>query len=117
MLLSLTARCGLLLWCPHLAAQEPPYTDRDRRLGFRLDLMYGQATEILQGSLRNETRPQVFRPLCQAYGTYVVPAGSEGNYTKDQPNDTRSYWFNFLPVHHTGVRTRYQLNRPLAVQY
>lgn len=91
-------------------------------MGGRLDLMYGQATETLQGSPANEPRPHVFRHVFQAYGTYVAPAGKgltvdfgkwasglgiENNYTKDQFNYSRSYWFNFLPFYHMGFRASY----------
>src|ERR1019366_4072133 len=83
-----------------------------KRFGLRLDLQYGQATATLQGNASNEPRPDVYRAIFQAYGTYVVPIGTgltvdfgkwasslglEGNYTKDQMNYSRSYWFNFLP--------------------
>ena len=43
------------------------------RFGGRIDLQYGQATETLQGSASNEQRPQVYRNLYQAYGSYLAP--------------------------------------------
>ncbi len=79
--------------------ERAPNIEAGRRYGIRLDLQYGQATETLQGSATNEPRPQVYRPIFQAYGTYVVPVGSgftvdfgkwasplgfENNYTKDK---------------------------------
>jgi len=82
---------------------------QNRPFGFRLDLMYGQATETLQGSPVNEPRPQVYRNIAQAYGDYIVPLGNgltiqfgkwfsslgeEGNYTKDQLNYSRGYFYN-----------------------
>lgn len=103
-----------------------------RRWGYRLDLMYGQATETLQGSPLNEPRPQVYRPVFQAYGTYVVPVGKgltvdfgkwasalgpEGNYTKDQINYSRSYFFGFLPFYHMGFRSSYALHERVSVAY
>jgi hypothetical protein len=103
-----------------------------RRWGYRLDLMAGQATETLQGSPLNETRPQVYRHLFQAYGTYVLPVGKgltvdfgkwasalgpEGNYTKDQINYSRSYFFNFLPFYHMGFRSTYAVNPKMNVSY
>lgn len=103
-----------------------------RRYGFRLDLQYGQATETLQGNPANEPRPDIYRNIFQAFGTYVVPLGSgltvdfgkwasslgiEGNYTKDQMNYTRSYWFAYLPFYHAGVRTNYKINDKIAVNY
>jgi hypothetical protein len=64
---------------------------------------------MLQGGAQNEPRPQVYRNVFQAYGTYVAPLGKgltidfgkwasalgpESNYTKDQINYSRSYFFN-----------------------
>ena len=103
-----------------------------RRLGLRLDLMFGQNTETLQGSTVNELRPQVYRNIFQAYGTYVLPVGSgltvdfgkfasslgyEYIYVKDQINYSRAYCFNFLPFYHMGFRTTYKFNDKLSAQY
>jgi hypothetical protein len=103
-----------------------------RRFGARLDLQYGQATETLQGSLANEPRPWVYRNIFQAYGTYVFPVGSgltvdfgkwassmglENNYSKDQANYSRSYWFNYLPFYHMGVHANYRFNEAVAANY
>ncbi len=103
-----------------------------RRYGVRIDLQFGQATETLQGNPAVEPRPDIYRNIFQAFGTYIVPAGSginldigkwasslgvEGNYTKDQWNYTRSYFFYFLPFYHAGVRAHYQLNDKLGVNY
>jgi hypothetical protein len=112
--------------------ERAPDLDAGRRFGARLDLQYGQATETLQGSLANEPRPWVYRNLFQAYGTYVAPVGSgltidfgkwasalgyENNYTKDQVNYSRSYWFNFLPFYHMGARVNYKVNDAAALSY
>ncbi len=103
-----------------------------RRFGGRLDLMFGQATELLQGSPLSEPRPSAFRNIWQAYGTYAAPLGkgltvdagkwastlgAEGNYTKDQINYSRSYWFIFLPFYHEGVRAAYPLGKGWSAQY
>jgi hypothetical protein len=95
----------------------------------RIDLQYGQATSTLQGSPTNELRPEVYRDIFQAYGTYVFPLGEgltvdfgkwasslgiEGNYTKDQLNYSRSFWFDYLPFYHMGVRAKYAVNDQLA---
>jgi len=103
-----------------------------RRFGARVDLQYGQATETLQGSLSNEPRPWVYRNIFQAYGTYVVPLGSgltvdfgkwassiglESNYTKDQANYSRSYWFDYLPFYHMGARVSYRFNDVFTASY
>jgi hypothetical protein len=103
-----------------------------RRFGLRLDLMYGQATETLQGGAQNELRPQVFRPVFQAYGTFLAPVGSgltvdfgkfagalgyEANYTKDQFTYSRAYFFNFLPFYHAGFRTSYVFNDRVSLTH
>ncbi|WP_158792279.1 outer membrane beta-barrel protein [Granulicella sp. L60] len=109
-----------------------PDVAEGRRYGVRLDLQFGQATETLQGNPANETRPEIYRNIFQAYGTYVVPVGKgltvdvgkwasslgiEGNYTKDQANYSRSFFFNYLPFYHEGVRASYKVNDRLAVNY
>ncbi|MGZ4875252.1 MAG: outer membrane beta-barrel protein [Candidatus Angelobacter sp.] len=116
----------------NMVIERAPDLDAKRRYGVRLDFQYGQATETLQGSAVNELRPQVYRPLFQAYGTYVFPAGSgltvdfgkwasalgfENNYSKDQINYSRSYFFNFLPFYHMGFRAGYNLNSKVNVTY
>jgi hypothetical protein len=103
-----------------------------RRYGVRLDLQFGQATETLQGNPANEPRPEIYRNIFQAYGTYVIPLGKgltvdfgkwasslgmEGNYTKDQGNYSRSFYFNYLPFYHEGLRMSYKVNDRLAVNY
>ncbi|HEY6448216.1 MAG TPA: outer membrane beta-barrel protein [Acidobacteriaceae bacterium] len=109
-----------------------PDLDAHRRYGFRVDLQFGQATETLQGNPANEPRPEIYRDIFQAYGTYVVPAGHginidfgkwasslgiEGNYAKDQMNYTRSYYFYFLPFYHAGVRASYKINNKWTANY
>ena len=37
----------------------------------RVDLQFGQATETVQGGAANEPRPDVYRHIWQAYGTYL----------------------------------------------
>jgi Putative beta-barrel porin-2, OmpL-like. bbp2 len=112
--------------------ERAPDVDAGRRYGARLDLQFGQATATLQGNPINEPRPDIYRNIFQAYGTYVVPLGSglnvdfgkwasslgiEGNYTQFQINYSRSYWFNFLPFYHMGLRTQYNVNKKLALNY
>ncbi len=109
-----------------------PNVQEGRRYGVRLDLQFGQATETLQGNSANEPRPEIYRNIFQAYGTYVFPVGKglnvdfgkwassigiEGNYTKDQINYTRSFYFYFLPFYHAGVRASYRVNDKLALNY
>lgn len=105
-----------------LVIERTVNAEAGRRFGLRLDLMYGQATETLQGGGQNELRPQVYRPVFQAYGSYVVPLGTglnidfgkfagshgyENNYTKDQFTYSRAYFYNFLPFYHMGFRSSY----------
>jgi Putative beta-barrel porin-2, OmpL-like. bbp2 len=112
--------------------ERPPDVADGRRLGGRLDLQFGQATDTLQGNPLNEPRPDIYRNVFQAYGTYVVPVGRglnldfgkwasslgfENNYTKDQMNYSRSFWFDFLPFYHMGFRTSYPVNDHLSVNY
>jgi hypothetical protein len=109
-----------------------PDLSAHRRYGFRVDLQFGQATETLQGNPENEPRPEIYRNIYQAYGSYVVPVGHglnidmgkwagslglEGNYAKDQMNYTRSWYFYFLPFYHQGLRAGYKLNDKIAVNY
>ena len=112
--------------------ERDPDLDAHRRYGLRIDLQFGQATETLQGNPSVEPRPEIYRNLFQAYGTYVIPLGKglnfdfgkwasslgmEGNYTKDQINYSRSYYFYFLPFYHAGVRLHYNLTDKFGVNY
>jgi hypothetical protein len=115
-----------------VVVENAPDVDRGKRWGVRLDLQFGQATETLQGNAANEPRPDIYRNVFQAYGTYIVPIGSgltidfgkwasslgiENNYTQDQINYSRSFWFDFLPFYHMGARLNYQLSKQVAVNY
>ena len=115
-----------------IVIENAPDVEHGKRWGARVDLQFGQATETLQGNAANELRPEVYRNIFQAYGTYVLPVGSgltvdfgkwasslgfENNYTQDQINYSRSYWFNFLPYYHMGARLNYQLTKAVALNY
>jgi len=112
--------------------ENAPDPANGKRWGLRLDLQFGQATATLQGNPANEPRPEIYRNIFQAYGTYVIPVGSglsvdfgkfssslgfENNYTQDQINYSRSFWFDFLPFYHMGVRMNYQFNSAIGVNY
>ena len=112
--------------------EHAPDPAAGRPFGARVDLQFGQATDTLQGNPANEPRPDIYRNIFQAYGTYVVPLGSglsvdfgkwgsslgfENNYTKDQINYSRSYYFDFLPFYHMGIRASYQVNDRFALNY
>jgi len=115
-----------------LVIESAPDPTSGKRTGLRLDFQYGQAASTLQGNPANELRPDVYRPVYQAYGTYIAPLGKgltldfgkwgsslgiEGNYTKDQLNYSRSYWYDYLPFYHTGLRAKYQVNDLLAANF
>ena len=115
-----------------LVVDHAPDPGAGRRWGGRLDLQFGQATDTLQGNPANEPRPEIYRNIFQAYGTYVAPIGKgltidfgkwssslgiEGNYTKDQINYSRAFWFDFLPFYHMGVRVSLPLNDRLSLNY
>ena len=115
-----------------IVIENPPDADNGKRWGLRLDLQFGQATATLQGNSANEPRAQVYRNIFQAYGTYIVPVGKglsvdfgkwasslgiENNFTQDQINYSRSYWFNFLPFYHMGARVSYPLTPAVTLNY
>ncbi len=115
-----------------LVFERTPDAGAGRPFGVRIDLQFGQATDTLQGNPANEPRPQIYRNIFQAYGTYVAPHGGgltldigkwgssigiEGNYTKDQMNYSRALRFDFLPFYHMGVRASYKLNDQLTLNY
>jgi hypothetical protein len=53
--------------------ERAPDVSAGRRWGGRLDLQFGQATDTLQGNPANEPRPEIYRNIFQAYGSYVLP--------------------------------------------
>ncbi|MHB1021007.1 MAG: outer membrane beta-barrel protein [Acidobacteriaceae bacterium] len=112
--------------------ESAPNVAEGKRYGGRVDLQFGQATQALQDNTANELQPQVWRNLYQAYGTYIFPVGSglsvdfgkwatslgeECNYSKDQINYSRSFWFTFLPAYHMGLRTSYTFNPKFTAAY
>jgi hypothetical protein len=115
-----------------LIIERAPDVAAGRRYGGRVDLMFGQNTETLQGGTQNEPRPQVYRNVFQAFGSYVFPLGSgltvdfgkfysalgfENNYAYDEINYSRSFYFNYLPFYHMGFRTTYNVNNKLTLQH
>lgn len=115
-----------------LVVDAAPEADKGRRFGLRLDLQFGQATEAAQGNPVNEPRPDAYRNIWQAYGSYVFPVGRglqvdfgkfasnlgyETNYAKDNVNFSRAYLFNFLPFYHNGLRTTLPLSDKVTVMY
>ena len=116
-----------------LVVDAAPDVQAGRRYGLRVDLQFGQATETVQGSPANEPRPDVYRHIWQAYGTYVFPVGKNGlqadfgkfasmlgyetNYAKDNQAFSRAYLFNFLPFYHSGLRLTLPVNDKVSLLY
>ena len=115
-----------------LVVDAPPDVGKGRRAGMRVDLQFGQATEALQGGAANEPRPDVYRHVWQAFGSYVFPVGRglqvdfgkfasnlgyETNYAKDDVNFSRAYLFNVLPYYHMGVRTTFPVSDKVTLMY
>ncbi len=109
--------------------ERAPDVSAGRRFGARVDLQFGQATEFLQDNSANEPRPQIYRNIYQAYGTYIIPLGrgltvdfgkwastlgEEGAYGKDQINASRSLLYTFLPAYHEGLRAAYPVTSWLS---
>jgi putative OmpL-like beta-barrel porin-2 len=113
--------------------ESAPNVESGRRFGARLDLQFGQATDTVQGSPANEPRPEVYRNVWQAFGTYVFPVGKNGlqvdfgkyasmlgyetNYAKDNQAFSRAYLFNFLPFYHSGLRVMLPVTEKVSVLY
>ena len=115
-----------------IVVESAPKVDEGRRFGARVDLQFGQATETVQGGAVNEPRPDVYRHIWQAYGTYVFPVGHglqtdfgkfasnlgyETNYAKDNNHFSRAYLFNFLPFYHSGLRMTYPATDWVTLMY
>jgi hypothetical protein len=115
-----------------VVVESAPNVDEGRRFGARVDLQFGQATETVQGGAANEPRPDVYRHVWQAYGTYVFPVGRgltadfgkfasnlgyETNYAKDNNHFSRAYLFNFLPFYHAGLRLSLPVSDQVTVMY
>ena len=99
------------------------------RVGFRLDLDYGPATDLVHA-----TEPggkDVYKVIQQAYGSYLAPIGSglqidfgkfvtvhgaEVIETKDNWNYSRGLLFAWaIPYYHFGVRAKYALNSKVSL--
>jgi hypothetical protein len=51
------------------------------------------------------------------FGKFAGALGYEGNYTKDQFNYSRAYFFNFLPFYHMGFRSGYDFNDRVSLTH
>lgn len=115
-----------------LLLERAPRVDQDERFGLRVDLQFGSATDTVQGNPANEPRPETYRHVWQAFGSYVFPIGRgvrvdfgkfasnlgyETNYAKDDDHFSRAYLFNFLPFYHSGLRTTVPLTDKLTFMH
>jgi hypothetical protein len=116
----------------NIIVESAANVDEGQRWGARVDLQFGQATETVQGGAANEPRPDVYRHVWQAYGTYVFPVGRglttdfgkfasmlgyETNYAKDNSHFSRAYLFNFLPFYHMGARLSLPVSDTVTLMY
>lgn len=101
----------------------------DSRLGFRMDLNFGPATEIVHSV--EPGGKETFKHLQQGYLSYLAPVGkglqvdvgkfvtqhgAEVIETKDNWNYSRSLLFALaIPYYHFGVRATYPLNDKLSL--
>ena len=99
------------------------------RVGFRLDLDYGPATDLVHASEPGGS--QVYKVIQQAYGSYLAPVGSglqidvgkfvtwngaEVIETKDNSNYSRGLLFAWaIPYYHAGVRAKYSFNNKVSL--
>jgi hypothetical protein len=51
------------------------------------------------------------------FGKWGSSLGIEGNYSKDQINYSRAYWFDFLPFYHMGVRVSAPISDRFTLNY
>lgn len=99
----------------------------DDRVGFRLDLQYGQLAQIFNGDpLDNNALVNVQ----QAYVSYLAPVGSgltldvgkfvtsvgfEPTESKDNNNYSRAFLYALGPYYHVGARLAYTVNDKVSV--
>lgn len=115
-----------------LVVDSAPDVAAGRRFGLRVDFQYGQASEAAQGNPAAEPRPDAYRNIWQAFGSYVFPVGRglqvdfgkfasnlgfETNYAKDNINFSRAYLFTFLPFYHMGLRTTLPVSDKVTLMY
>jgi len=99
------------------------------RLGYRIDLNYGPATDMVHASEPGGS--EIFKHVQQVYGSYLAPIGSglqidvgkfvtphgaEVIETKDNWNYSRSILFAYaIPYYHAGVRVKYAVNNKVSL--
>lgn len=100
------------------------------RVGFRLDLDYGPATDLVHADSEPGGK-DVYKVIQQAYGSYLAPIGSgfqvdfgkfvtvhgaEVIETKDNWSYSRGLLFAWaIPYYHFGVRAKYALNSKVSL--
>jgi len=105
----------------NLSLAELVFQKKASPVGFRLDVDYGTANDVVQGSLTSTANL-----LQQAYVTFVAPVGGgvtidAGKFvthmgyevieSKDNWNYSRSFLFAWaIPYYHTGVRIGYSFS-------
>jgi hypothetical protein len=55
--------------------------------------------------------------LTADFGKFYSALGFENNYAYDEINYSRSFYFNYLPFYHMGLRTTYNVNGKLTLQH
>ena len=99
------------------------------RLGFRIDLDYGRATDIVHAS--EPGGAETYKVIQQAYGSYLAPLGSGLQFdlgkfvtshgaevieSKDNWNYSRGLLFAWaIPYYHMGLRAHYAFNSKVQV--
>ena len=110
-----------------MALEQKPTPES--RLGFRTDLDFGPATEMVHAF--EPGGADVFRSFEQAYlsalaplgkglqldfGKFVTPAGAEVIEARDNWNYSRSLLFALaIPYYHVGIRATYPLSDKLSL--
>jgi hypothetical protein len=99
------------------------------RLGFRLDLDYGRATDMVHAA--EPGGAETYKVIQQAYGSYLAPIGSGLQFdlgkfvtshgaevieSKDNWNYSRGLLFSWaIPYYHMGLRAKYSFNSKVTV--
>ena len=63
---------------PHSSSTPRADVEAGRRFGARVDLQFGRPPRPCRASPANEPRPEVYRHVWQAYGTYLLPGRANG---------------------------------------
>jgi hypothetical protein len=99
------------------------------RLGFRLDLDYGRATDMVHAA--EPGGAETYKVIQQAYGSYLANIGSGLQFdlgkfvtthgaevieSKDNWNYSRGLLFSWaIPYYHMGLRAKYSFNSKVTV--